>query len=164
MDPSAREELLGARRGIAFETVFSAQDKIDFLQRAIAAGYFVRLFFIGTSDPRINAARVAGRVMAGGHTVPLEKIVSRYYKSIGNLSVAIRLADRVYVYDNSIDSVEAQLLARTREGALRKLYGPLAPMDRRRNRLLIEAPCVPGRNCGRHVELLETRPKRRNIG
>ena len=39
-----REELLLARNGIAFETVFSAPDKIDFLQRAIDAGYFVRLF------------------------------------------------------------------------------------------------------------------------
>lgn len=63
--------------------------------------------------------------MAGGHTVPLEKIVSRYSKSIGNLSVAIRLAHRVYVYDNSIDGIEAKLLARTSEGALRKVYGPL---------------------------------------
>jgi len=80
-------------------------------------------FFIGTSDPRINASRVAGRVMAGGHTVPLEKIVSRYSKSIGNLSVAIRLADRVYVYDNSIDGIEAKLLARTSDGSLRKVYG-----------------------------------------
>ncbi len=43
-----REELLGARKGIAFETVFSAPDKIDFLERAVHAGYFVRLFFIGT--------------------------------------------------------------------------------------------------------------------
>ncbi|MET0790120.1 MAG: hypothetical protein ABW061_01240 [Polyangiaceae bacterium] len=30
-------------------------------------GYFSRVFFVGTSDPRINAARVAGRVMQGGH-------------------------------------------------------------------------------------------------
>jgi predicted ABC-type ATPase len=65
-----REALLAARQGIAFETVFSTDDKLDFVARAKAAGYFVRVFFIGTSDPRINAARIAGRVMAGGHTVP----------------------------------------------------------------------------------------------
>jgi predicted ABC-type ATPase len=62
-----REELLQQRQGIAFETVFSAPDKVDFVMRAKAAGYFVRVFFIGTSDPRINASRVAGRVMQGGH-------------------------------------------------------------------------------------------------
>lgn len=111
--------------GIAFETVLSAPDKLDFIARAKATGYFVRVFFIGTQDPRINAARVAGRVMAGGHTVPIEKIVSRYVRSMGNLSAAIRLSDRVYVYDNSVEHVEARLCIRTQDGLLRKVYGPL---------------------------------------
>lgn len=120
-----REELLAAGSGIAFESVLSSEGKIDFLARAKASGYFIRVFFIGTSDPRINAARVAGRVMAGGHTVPIEKIVGRYVRSMANLSSAIRLADRVYVYDNSIDDVEARLCARTHAGQLHKIYGPL---------------------------------------
>lgn len=120
-----REELLAAGAGIAFETVLSTARKIDFLSRAKAIGYFVRVFFIGTSDPRINAARVAARVMAGGHTVPIEKIVSRYVRSMANLSGAIRLADRVYIYDNSIDDVEASLCARTQGGLLRKVYSDL---------------------------------------
>jgi predicted ABC-type ATPase len=38
-----REELLEARAGIAFETVFSADDKLDFVQRAKSAGYFIRI-------------------------------------------------------------------------------------------------------------------------
>ena len=120
-----REELLAERAGLAFETVFSAPDKVDFLARAKDAGYFVRVFFIGTKDPRINAARVAGRVMDGGHTVPIEKIVSRYVRSMANLSGAIALADRVYVYDNSIDAQEASLCARTEDGLLRKIYATL---------------------------------------
>ena len=120
-----REELLSAGRGIAFETVFSAADKIAFVRRARDAGYFVRVFFIGTSDPRINAARVANRVMQGGHTVPIEKIISRHTRSLANLAAAIQLADRVYLYDNSVDAVDARLCARTSDGALRKVYGPL---------------------------------------
>lgn len=120
-----REDLLARREGIAFETVFSAPDKVDFVERAKDAGYFVRVFFIGTTDPRINAARVAGRVMEGGHSVPIEKIVSRYSRSMANLSAAIRLADRVYVYDNSVEMTDARLCARTHDGRLRKVYGPL---------------------------------------
>ncbi len=120
-----REELLAARAGLAFETVFSAPDKIEFLARAKDQGYFIRVFFIGTSDPRINAARVAGRVMEGGHTVPIEKIISRYVRSMANLSGAIALADRVYVYDNSVDGVEASLCARTEGGLLRKIYAAM---------------------------------------
>ena len=120
-----RDELLAARQGIAFETVFSAPDKLDFLARARLAGYFSRLFFVGTSDPRINAARVAGRIMQGGHAVPIEKIVSRYARSMANLRSAFYLADRVYVYDNSPDGREAQLGVRIQDGQLRKIYGPL---------------------------------------
>lgn len=63
--------------------------------------------------------------MAGGHTVPIEKILTRYVKSMANLSAVFRLADRVYVFDNSVDGAEAQLCVRTEAGALRKVYGPL---------------------------------------
>ncbi len=122
-----REELLVSKAGIAFETVFSAPDKVDFLQRAKQTGYFVRVFFIGTRDPRINASRIADRVIQGGHSVPIEKVVSRYAKSMANLAPAIELADRVYLYDNSEDGVEARLCARTHEGRLRKVYGALPP-------------------------------------
>lgn len=85
----------------------------------------MRVFFIGTSDPRINAARVANRVMKGGHTVPIEKIISRYGRSMANLAGAIDVADRVNVYDNSIDGVEARLCVRITDGQLRKVYGSL---------------------------------------
>jgi predicted ABC-type ATPase len=120
-----REELLSARRGLAFETVFSSPEKLAFLARARQAGYFSRIFFVGTSDPRINAARVAGRVMQGGHAVPIDKIITRYSKSMANLRVAFELADRVYIYDNSPDGQEAKLGTRIENGQLRKVYGPL---------------------------------------
>lgn len=122
---SRREELLARGEGIAFETVFSAPDKLSFVARAIERGYFVRMFYIGTTDPRINAARVADRVLQGGHTVPIEKIISRYGRAMANLSAALPLVHRAYIYDNSIDNTEARLCARTFEGQLRKVYGPL---------------------------------------
>lgn len=136
-----REVLLAQGVGIAFETVLSTDEKIDFLARAKAAGYFIRVFFIATSDPRINAARVADRVLGGGHAVPIDKILSRHVRAIGNLGAAIALADRVYVYDNSIDAVEARLCARTQDGLLRKIYGALpqwiadavTPLERHRD-------------------------------
>jgi predicted ABC-type ATPase len=42
-----REACLRDGRSLAFETVFSSPDKIDFVRRGIAAGFFVRLFFVG---------------------------------------------------------------------------------------------------------------------
>lgn len=95
------------------------------MARSKDAGYFIRVFFIATADPRINAARVADRVLSGGHAVPIDKILTRHVRAVGNLGAAIALADRVYIYDNSVDAVEARLCARTQDGLLRKIYGPL---------------------------------------
>jgi predicted ABC-type ATPase len=66
----------------------------------------------------------------GGHTVPIEKIVSRYIRSLANLAPMIRLADRVYIYDNSADGEDARLCARTESGLLRKVYGVLPQWGR----------------------------------
>jgi predicted ABC-type ATPase len=121
-----REELLAQRRSLAFETVFSAPDKVDFLRRASAAGYFVRVFFVGTSHPSINAGRIVRRVMAGGHSVPLDRVISRFAKSMTNLRSSVASANRVYVFDNSVDGADPRLCLRTSDGQLRKEYPPVA--------------------------------------
>jgi len=122
-----RERCVREGRSLAFETVLSMPDKIDFIQRAKQAGFFVRLFFVGTDNPAINAKRVALRVMEGGHDVPISKIIARYTRSLANCSVAARIADRAYIYDNSVDNAPAQLLFRISEGKLVKHYGNMNP-------------------------------------
>ena len=117
-----REQCLKEKRSLVFETVFSAQDKIDFVIRAKQAGFFIRIFFVSTSNPTINASRIAKRVMEGGHYVPITKIISRYNKSIQNCKTVASIIDRLYVYDNSIDDVDARPLFRLSEGVLAKQY------------------------------------------
>ena len=120
-----REDCIANGRSLIFETVLSAPDKLSFIQRAKQRGYFIRLFFIGTDNPQINAARIALRVMTGGHDVPIPKIISRYYKSVSNCSLLVPVVDRLYVYDNSVDNVFPQLLFRTGNGELTKQYAPI---------------------------------------
>ena len=122
-----RERCLSEGRSIAFETVLSAPDKMDFIRRARDAGFFIRLFFVGTDDPSINAKRVAMRVMEGGHDVPIPKIIGRYTKSLAYCSVVAWVADRTYVHDNSIDNTRARLLFRASKGRLIKVYDKINP-------------------------------------
>lgn len=117
-----REQCLAEHKSLIFETVMPVEGKVDFIRRAKDTGFFVRLFFVGTSSPRINASRIARRVMEGGHDVPITKIISRYSRSILNCAIVSRLADRTYVYDNSVDNEEAQLLFRMIDGKLHKQY------------------------------------------
>ncbi len=117
-----RERCLAKGESLIFETVMSAPDKIDFIRRAKQSGYFVRIFFVSTSNPAINAARIARRVMKGGHDVPIPKIISRYIKSIANCAEIATEVDRLYVYDNSVENAKAQPVFRLRNGELGKQY------------------------------------------
>jgi predicted ABC-type ATPase len=117
-----REACLREQRSLAFETVFSAPDKLDFVRRALAVGYFVRIFFVGTERPEINAARIARRVLEGGHDVPIRKIVDRWAKSIANAAAVAAEVDRVYLYDNSVDDRHAELVVRASAGRVVKTY------------------------------------------
>jgi predicted ABC-type ATPase len=118
-----REACLREGRSVAFETVFSATDKPDFVRRALALGYFVRIFFVGTDRPEINAARVARRILQGGHEVPIRKIVDRWSRSIANAASIAAEVDRIYVYDNSVDDRDALLVLRAADGRVVKAYG-----------------------------------------
>lgn len=117
-----RERCLSERKSHIFETVMSAPDKVEYILRAKEAGFFIRLFFVSTESPTINAKRVANRVLNGGHDVPILKIISRYDKSIANCIALAPYVDRLYVYDNSIEDAEARLLFRLSDGELAKCY------------------------------------------
>lgn len=122
-----REFCIKEKRSLIFETVLSAKDKIDFILKAKNEGYFIRLFFVGTNSPEINASRITKRVMEGGHDVPISKIVSRYSKSIANCSICTQIVDRLYLYDNSIEYTEPLLLCRIKEGIIVKQYLNINP-------------------------------------
>ena len=123
-----REDCLRDRQSLIFETVLSSEGKVDFVRRAHETGYFIRLFFVSTSHPAINAKRIAQRVMEGGHDVPISKVISRYNKSILNCRRVASVIDRVYVYDNSVDDAEARLLFRMTDGKPFKRYTDDIPL------------------------------------
>lgn len=117
-----RYECLELGRDFVFETVFSSEEKMEFLYKAKDAGFFIRFFYVCTSDPTINVARITQRFINGGHEVPISKVISRYYKSLINAEEAISFVDRAYVYDNSVDNQLPRLLYRTTDGRLFKKY------------------------------------------
>jgi predicted ABC-type ATPase len=122
-----REDCLKQQKSLVFESVLSSDGKVEFIKRAKDLGYFIRVFFVATNHPSINAARIAKRVMQGGHDVPITKIISRYQKSIFNCKCISELVDRLYIYDNSVDGVDARLLFRKAKGKLIKQYSDDIP-------------------------------------
>lgn len=123
-----REECLRERKSLIFETVLSRRDKVDYIRRAKEAGFFVRLFFVCTESPTINAMRIAKRVMQGGHDVPIKKIISRYKLSVANCIDAAKIVDRCYLYDNSVENSDARPLFRAVNGKVFKRYTENMPV------------------------------------
>ena len=120
------QKALDERADIIYETVFSHPSKLELIKQARDKGYFIRLFFICTESPRINIDRVAERYAKGGHTVPGDKVSSRYNRALMYGADALHLVQRGYVYDNSKLATETdnsfELLFRTIDGEQIKLY------------------------------------------
>ena len=122
-----RYRCLEKKEDFVFETVFSSDEKLDFLKKAHQAGFFIRFFFVCTNSPVINVSRITKRFLEGGHEVPISKIISRYFKSLVNASEAISFVDRAYIYDNSIEDHLPRLLFRTVSGEVYKQYADDIP-------------------------------------
>lgn len=96
-----RHKLIEAGTSFTFETVMSSPDKVALLQKAQQRSYRTYLYYVATEDPIINISRVRHRVKMGGHSVPEDKIISRYERSLDLLVEAIRHTNRAYIFDNS---------------------------------------------------------------
>jgi predicted ABC-type ATPase len=96
-----RLDQLDKGKSFCFETVFSHPSKIDFIARAKALGYQIILVVIHVEPVALNQARIAQRVLEGGHNMADEKVASRIPRTLDNIASALALCDEVRVLDNS---------------------------------------------------------------
>lgn len=116
----AREALLASGETFITETVFSdpVGAKLDFLRRAIAAGYDVQVHFIGISGAELSEVRVMQRVAQGGHDVPSDRLERSFHQSVRNLAEAIPFVPDVRVFDNSDTDEPFRLVLRSEHGQI----------------------------------------------
>jgi len=96
-----RGQCILSRSSFTSETVLSTGSKLQLMDNARNAGFFIKGIFVFTRDVNVNISRVAVRVAAGGHDVPIEKIISRYSRSLLNLPRFVELCDVCHVIDNT---------------------------------------------------------------
>lgn len=106
MAEALRNEALDKRQSFTFETVLSTERNLLLQERARAAGFFIKGYYIFPYDPGINIARVMMRVAKGGHDVPVDKIVSRYWRSRDMIPRVLSVCDICHIYDSSTDTPE----------------------------------------------------------
>lgn len=97
---ATRDALIDRRLPLIAETVFSHPSKLDLVQRAGAAHYYVALHVLLVPE-RLALERVRARVASGGHDVPVEKIRERYQRLWVLVAAAVDAADEATFWDNS---------------------------------------------------------------
>lgn len=131
MADARRTELLRGGDDFVTETVFSHPSKLDFLSEARLAGYHVRMLFFCLEDPTVNALRVALRVTRGGHDVPRDRIEARYTRSLALAFESRKLANELWLFDNSVSDQLPRRVAMFADGELVSLRPPIPNWLRR---------------------------------
>ena len=96
-----RNKLIDSDESFTFETVLSTERNLLLLERAKEKGYFIRCIYVLTANPAININRIKARVANGGHLVPDEKVISRYYKALDLIPRLVEVCDVCHIYDNT---------------------------------------------------------------
>jgi predicted ABC-type ATPase len=98
------KELLARNESFVVETTCSGVVNARLFQNAKKDGWRVYLLFLWLPSPQIAVERVARRVAKGGHFIPDDVVVRRYWAGLRNLhQLYLPLADTAAIYDNSDD-------------------------------------------------------------
>src|SRR3954454_17280943 len=75
------ERAVAERLDFAFETTLGGGTMTRILADAAAAGYEVRIFYVGLANPELHLERVHRRVQTGGHDIPEADVRRRWRHS-----------------------------------------------------------------------------------
>lgn len=101
------DHLLNERKEMIIETTMSGKYLIKIIQKAKEIGYQIDIFYLFLANVTDHIARVQNRVFNGGHNIPKEDIIRRYYRS-RNLFFNLYKdqADRWFLFFNADDEFE----------------------------------------------------------
>lgn len=119
-----RRAFLASDQSFLIETTFSGRGALQQLEEAKQAGFKTSLVVVGIKSAATSFARVATRVMRGGHSVPAADIERRYQRTFDNVNQALTLVDLAFVVDNS--KRRPSLVAKIERGKVTRL-SPKAP-------------------------------------
>jgi predicted ABC-type ATPase len=98
--------LIKERKNFAWETTLSGRTTKGWVQKARAAGYFIKLVFVWIQSLEASIDRIRRRVREGGHDVPVPDVRRRFLKTLRNFfNDFCPLADSWKLFDNSKDSL-----------------------------------------------------------
>lgn len=78
------KELLFQHKDFAFETTLSTRSFVGLIKQAKELGYRINLIYLWLDSVQLAVERVKMRVSEGGHNIPTETIIRRYFAGLNN--------------------------------------------------------------------------------
>lgn len=78
------KELLFQHKDFAFETTLSTRSFVGLIKQAKELGYRINLIYLWLDSVQLAIERVKMRVSEGGHNIPTETIIRRYFTGLNN--------------------------------------------------------------------------------
>ena len=96
------ENLILAEKSFVLESTLSGKYLIKIIQKVEKSGYAIRIVYVFLEKPQDCIQRIKLRVRLGGHFIPDEDVIRRYYRSKVNFwNVYKNLADDWVIIYNS---------------------------------------------------------------
>lgn len=124
------EHLLEQKETFAIETTLATRSYTILIRKAKKLGYEVKLLFFWLPSPQQAEKRVALRVATGGHNIPKDVIIRRYWRGIQNLfDIFVPLVDSWSLYNNTDNTTE---IVENGEVIQNKLYNKILESCRKK--------------------------------
>jgi predicted ABC-type ATPase len=96
------DELFQMGEDFAIETTLASRSHRNTIRNAKELGYSTTLIYFWLESPELAIDRVKNRVSEGGHNIPVDVIIRRYFAGVRNLfEFYSDICDNVFIYDNS---------------------------------------------------------------
>ena len=96
------DELLQKEESFSIETTLSTRSYYKLVETAHQKGYNVTLLYFWLESPEQAIERVAERVSKGGHDIPKDVIIRRYWAGLNNLfDIYVPIVDSWILVNNS---------------------------------------------------------------
>ena len=108
------QELLTLGQDFAFETTLSTRSFVGLIKQAKDLGFNINLIYYWLDSVELAIERVKTRVTEGGHHIPTDTIIRRYYAGLKNfITLYSNKVDYWMLIDNS--GTEPELIAEGRD-------------------------------------------------
>lgn len=95
---------ISSKKSIAIESTLSGKYLVKTIKKVKNLGYRIAVIYFFVDTPEIALARIESRVKAGGHNVPKEDVIRRFYRSKRNFwTIYKTLADEWAMFYNGIE-------------------------------------------------------------